>query len=67
VWAKRLNGVYSILQDRTKSLSIESVEDLECLEGTLDWFLREKDDALKRAVTHNGGREVGQVEHHSHQ
>jgi hypothetical protein len=65
VWAKRLNGVYSILQDRTKCLSIESVEDLECLEGTLDWFLREKDDALKRAVTHNGGREVGQVEHHS--
>ena len=44
-------------------MSLESVEDLAYLEGTLDWFLKEKEDALKRAEAEYG-REVNQVEHH---
>jgi len=66
VWAKRLNGVYSILQDRSRRLSVESVEDMAVLEGTLDWFLAEKKDALTRAVAENGGRNVGVTLHHLH-
>ena len=55
--------MFTILQDRSKCLSLESVEDLAYLEGTLDWFLKEKEDALKRAKAVYG-REVNQVEHH---